>query len=231
MIALGIMGLMTLAFSNLIQSQMRSIAVLEDKLSAVDLENLVNRIISDETACRNSFLNANLSAAVDIPVLRDSANNELPSNYDYLIIRRISLTPLTIPASGGQGYANLMIELERTRAQEHTLKPIEKNVAVFTDSSRRITACNVTNPDFLTGEAPIANSTNGTYTVHFPAGFFTDPPSNITVTPKWARFTGDEDTTWWVENVSITSFDIRWKGPGSGGNTPGTDGVYWRADK
>lgn len=233
MISVGVLGLTMLAFSNLIQSQMKSIAQLEDKLSAVDMENLVNRLIASEDSCKNSFVDLNLAVDAEAASIKDAKDNEIISKrlgFDRLSISKISVKPTSIAPGGGVGYAQLRIELASSRSPA-SIKPIEKEITVTTDASRRVVTCATINKEHLTGEAPIQNSKDGTHAVEFPPGFFTEPPSNITITPKWARFTSDEDTTWWIENVSSTGFEIRWKGPGSGDNTPGTDGVYWRADK
>ncbi len=71
------------------------------------------------------------------------------------------------------------------------------------------------------------NTTVCSKVVSISSGNFTSPPA-ITITPKWTRFTGDEDIAWWVTNVTTTSFKINWHTPSSGTNY-GEPGVIWTA--
>lgn len=81
-------------------------------------------------------------------------------------------------------------------------------------------------PWIQTGVANIARGTSGATTVTFDQEFSEVPV--VTLGPKWSRYSGDEDTPWYITAVSTTGFTINSAVPGDGTNY-GEDGVMWIA--
>jgi hypothetical protein len=71
---------------------------------------------------------------------------------------------------------------------------------------------------------------SGSRSVTFPTPFLGGVPV-VTIAPRWNRFTGNEDTGFWVTDVTQTGFTIRWHGPDADGTVGASDddGVSWIA--
>lgn len=88
-------------------------------------------------------------------------------------------------------------------------------------------------PVIKSGMAPFAcanYSTPGSVAVTFPSTFATSP--QVTITPNWTNYSGDEAPSWWITNVTTSGFTIHIHTSGSGtcyGNTGAAAGVYWIA--
>lgn len=73
-------------------------------------------------------------------------------------------------------------------------------------------------------------STPGSVAVTFPSAFATAP--QVTITPNWTNYSGDEAPSWWITNVTTSGFTIHVHTSGSGtcyGNTGAAAGIYWIA--
>jgi len=157
-IATGIMSVVAIGMSNLIQNQSQSISFLEDRLSKNDVKVFVTSKLSDGDGCTNTLLNNNVLAKgniINLSSLKDKDNSDFIvigdddlGVYDRLEISEIELENEDVPLSlNATGMMKLRVFVTRQRASAGPLElaPVEIDVnAVVNDTTLTVESCNVT---------------------------------------------------------------------------------------
>lgn len=146
-IAMSIMSVITLGVTTLIQNSMKSVTYIEDKLSAINLQNELNMDFSDSRVCKNTLKNLKVVSEGEdqvVPAIKSSNDRivyKAPTTYDRLNIDRILLENVNVAAPNTTGRMNLSLNLKRQREGVADLKPVTVPLSVVTDGTGRIASC------------------------------------------------------------------------------------------
>jgi len=255
LVGLAIIGVSTMAMTTAIVNMSRENAALNEKLTALATETDLVRLMSGKDLCtclvKNATYNGNKKVAdlnsSTIPVGYDkncvpskakTLTEGKPIGSTNLLVNEISLENIKSGASGsGQYQGELTVSFD-SKKMIRAIQSIKVPISFYVDTTdpvakQKIQGCGAApSPDEdgpTSGlELSIDGKDNkGSKLVKLPKGKFTKPPL-VMIQPRWARYSSDEGTSWWVDEVTTTSFKINWKGP-NGGKKNGDPGVYWVA--
>lgn len=233
-IAASIASFLSLAIASMMVQQQKSNIYISDQLKKNDFDRIVQQMMAENPSCNRTLAGTIIppgpGRTVNVPALRESNGTVVyrsNSVSDFLQIGQMSVENISVTARPGVGSVRFRVPVERQRdgGGPKEFRPFQTTVRVTVNAAGNITACGAesTHSGLELGSV---SSERGSVRVNFTTPL-SRAPSYIGITPRWARFTSDEDTTWWVDAISNTGFTIEWKGPRSGSSTHGTDGVYW----
>lgn len=241
LVAVGIMGVIAMAMAYLIDSNLKQVKFLEAKLEANNVMTFAQINFNDSASCVSNFQNINIPAGsmtvgqeIILPKNQLRLANDLLENYktSNFILNDAVFKVVTTANAGSAATGNLIFGFLPKPGTPPGIIPKNQSFPIYLEVSAtgQVTNCPRPSPTapVVGGIAPVNMSSYGSYTQSLPPGAFTTPPL-IFISPKWSRFSGDEDTAWWVSNITTTGFTINWSGPG-GGSNHGTNGVIWKAE-
>jgi len=241
LIGVGVLGILTLLITQMFSNNLQQIKYLETKLEQNNIINFAQIDFSDPIKCISNFQDITIApgsmvAGGEITISKNllRLGNGLAKDYPVTnfelddFVFQVATTATGSDASGTLLFG--FLPKAGTSGSWVTMKRQGFSMYLTVDASGKIITCPRPSPVPLAigGVAPVAKSSSGSYTQSLPTGAFTSPPI-IFISPLWSRFSGDEDTAWWITNVTTTEFTINWHGPGKG-SSYGTDGVMWKAE-
>ncbi|MCH2533947.1 MAG: prepilin-type N-terminal cleavage/methylation domain-containing protein [Bdellovibrionales bacterium] len=153
MIVVGILSVVLYGSMSVFSKQMNDLKVYESKLSKINLEKDLGRIINEPTACNTaitfpiSFSDPSNSVFNNFEISDKYGNLFISPNtasvkntYDQLQLDSIVLTnPNNIPANGS-GVANLLV-FAKAKNTNLSMSPIEVPIEVMIDASGEVSSC------------------------------------------------------------------------------------------
>jgi hypothetical protein len=152
-VAAGVTAVLALAMVNLTSNQLQSVAYLEDKLSQIDMKNLLISSLSVGDACTQTLEGKGVQPSQELrqikgkdgKIIIDLDDSDL-SVYEKLNLNNIRLENVDTPAAAdSEGMMTLFIDTERQRSGggPTELKPVKLTIRVDTDGSGNIATCDV----------------------------------------------------------------------------------------
>jgi hypothetical protein len=154
MIAASVLSIITVAFSQFVSHQLRTLSFMEDKFSKIEFETFINQQLANPDFCLETLQgetppSINTTKALnnikdqDGTVILDPTDTS-KNSYEKLIITELNLLNVSVPSSANSsGQMKLLISTERTGTGggPKAFKPIEVLLNVSTDSGGTVASC------------------------------------------------------------------------------------------
>jgi len=149
LIAASVLTVLAVGMSQFIVSQHNNVSNLEDRLTKVSLEAQLKIFLTESSGCTQTFTGKQALATQPITQIFDSLGAVQfdtasgLNKFDFLELDSMTLENISVPGPDSTGRMKLEVQVKRIRGKlgSNSLKPINIEFTVSTNSSNEITTC------------------------------------------------------------------------------------------